>query len=566
MSYSSAFLQGARGRPRPPYRDPWMYFGSKADDPLGQGAPLWQRAAWLGLPYTNRGTGVLVPGEGATATTPGVKMAAVGGKGSGKSLLSALRCVHLVQAYPGSVGIVAANTYDQAFGTTGVQLARVAGEMGLKFRTRANAIIDGAKYPYVYHFEDFDSVVVLISLDEARNLEGRQFGWLVVEEVQDCAEDAIKTIDSRIRVVKGDHSRYFCGMPDDPNHWMYRYFEEGGFTLYEPTPDESDHVTGGYTKELRRIYAGDPVLLDRYLNGLRAGHSGVRVLSNFDTYRHVSPPKGSVNAALYEAMPVGKLSTYDPRRPLFVTFDFNVAPLCVSVWQEKPWTFDSGSERERTKMVLAQVGEYELWGGTTGEACAAILADYGQHRAGGLVIGDSTGSRRDTRSPGKSDWTIIRQRLGSLLHIRPGVVQAKQGVKRGPRRDEEGRVVREPKYLNPPKRDAVAALNEMLIDGDGDARLVFLPQSLLPSGGAAASCGSVKWRGESDIDAKNDSLGEDRRTVPRTHFFDGVTYIAYYLLRVRKGQEPERAARSQHAVQAVKAAHPAPTALGLAVV
>lgn len=133
-----------------------------------------------------------------------------------------------------------------------------------------------------------------------------------------------------------------------------------------------------------------------------------------------------------------RLTTYDPYRKLYVALDFNVNPMCAIAAQVKEWDFLHDLKQIR-KPVIAQVDEWELWGATTDRMTDMILEDYGDHPSGLVVLGDATGGRADTRSPGKTDCTIIKQKVreAKIPHAQmiPGLVR-KRKKKRQNRHDD----------------------------------------------------------------------------------------------------------------------------------
>jgi hypothetical protein len=445
----------------------------------------------------------------------GAECAAVGAKGSGKSFTFGMACIARVQQYPGIKIGLAANSYDQAYGSGAEKLAMVARQMGLRMVVRGEMMIDDFKHRNVYFFPDFNSKVCILSFDNIDLIEGTSWDGFWFEEIQDCDQRSVQTAISRARRGVCAPFFYFAGMPDDEHHWMYPFFDERGIPVYEPSFYENEHnVEPTYKAQLKRNYRGSDV--ERYLEGRRVALFKQKAIPNMRWSIHVQGLHESVEGSLTE-----RLCSYDPYRKLYLTIDFNVAPMCMSAWQIKEWDFARKGRGKNVKPVVVQVDEWEVWNATTADMMDAFLQDYESHTAGGEIVGDATGNRRDTRSPSETDWTIIKKKLATLPNfaVIPGLIrERKKKRKRGEKLVS---------YRNPNVRETVNILNNFMLDGQGDPRILFLPESAFTSGGAAKSVSEAQWNMLSKIDETNDK--QDDRSLPRTHFFDGVRYLGYHL-------------------------------------
>lgn len=141
---------------------------------------------------------------------------------------------------------------------------------------------------------------------------------------------------------------------------------------------------------------------------------------------------------------------YNPRKPLILCFDFNVAPGVAVVLQELGAdTFDILPGRTITT-VIGEV--YIPRNSNTLRVCNKILSDWGEHE--GLVIcyGDATGAASGSAKVKGSDWDLIKQALyphfGDRLHINVPL-------------------------KNPTERQRVNAVNSRLLSMNGDVRMVL---------------------------------------------------------------------------------------------
>lgn len=509
------FAQATKPKPVPAVKSPWAVFG--------RSAPEWAQCAWEGRSYTNPSQGNTLPGE-VTFKTPGGIIAAIGGKGAAKTFTASMADVEWVQEYPGGKMFIAANTYQQAFDTGGAKVAELCKAIGLHYVHREKMVLDGQRFLNVYYFPDFGSYICICSFDSIKNIEGSEWGRGHYEEIQDCKQIHVATASSRIRHQIGDHSEVYCGMPDDGGHWMYAYFNRLGCPLYEPPLSENLKNVPGQIERLKKIYpdANDRL---RYISGARISMHKSKALPKFQYDLHVTSPIAR------------RLSgTVDPHSRIFATFDFNVAPLCASLWQVRMVRFGEkeGVAEGTYHPTSVQVANIEIWSGGTRQACRSILERYGGHNGGWTIMGDATGERGDTRNPGETDWSIISDEFSSEsdVEIIPGVVKLKSRMGKLSSSLEDRK--RKLKAKNPPVRDRINYLNDELTREDGTPMMLFLDEmESMESGGAARSCDQAKYGPNGLIDSANDA--KDERHLPRTHFFDGVGYYAWLLRSVRLG-------------------------------
>jgi hypothetical protein len=218
---------------------------------------------------------------------------------------------------------------------------------------------------------------------------------------------------------------------------------------------------------------------------------------------------------------VTTLSAADPYRRLILRIEFNVPPMFMSAWQVKEfglWAAHCRAVHEAGSLLSGRVRDLER------HDMIDFLVEYEDHPSGGVVLGDATGNRRDTRSPSETDWTIIRKNLSELDHfgVIPGLVKKRKSVT-GRTRRGEGRIT----YSNPNRRETINLLNNFMIDEDGDPRILFLPGSQYESGGVAESVAGAEYDMTSKVDDSSDK--SDDRSLPRTHFFDGTRYVVYFV-------------------------------------
>jgi hypothetical protein len=100
----------------------------------------------------------------------------------------------------------------------------------------------------------------------------------------------------------------------------------------------------------------------------------------------------------FEDRHISKEAILNPRQTVYLSFDFNVDPICCSAHQ-----FGDG--------FYFTVAEWRVENSDTTELCKRINgSELGACHF--IITGDATGKRRDTRSGNRNDYTIIMQELG----------------------------------------------------------------------------------------------------------------------------------------------------------
>lgn len=496
------------GKTRPKYKDPF------ALQYLGARATVTQKELWPII-----------------RDTVGVKAALIGGKGSAKTTTAAGFLIDRAQKYPGSKAFIAAATYQQAIESCAYQITKVAKIMGLPFIYKKEMVIDDLPHRYVYYFPDFNSNICIRSEDNMDMIEGSEWDAGVLEEIQLWNMANVPTALARIRRGMGDHARMIVGLPEDQEHPQYAFLEENDFILREiSTVENLANLPDEYLGDLLKMYPGE---------------EGKRFISGERVSLHSLPVQAAYRSEIHKTGPVAKrLAFYDPYKPLVISFDFNVAPCCVTLWQVKNYKFNVIREDERNgekyeaveiKPIIAQVDEFEGWRVGTRGTCEMIIETYKNHTAGGIVLGDAAGNHSDTRTVSSSDWKIIQEEFAKIpdMAIKKGLVMNRRGQSGGrSSRRKEGGGEKLAKYSNPPLKDSIDNLNRALVDSDGDPGVVFLPESKYESGGASGSMSSTKYSASGSVDESPDR--QAGKKVRRTHYWATVRYAIWYLMPPNK--------------------------------
>ena len=267
---------------------------------------------------------------------------------------------------------------------------------------------------------------------------------------------------------------------DEPSHWMYteivqklefNKMGESGVRpsdimeiVYGNTYDNETNLAPGYIDSLETNV--DPKLFQRYVRSAWVSLTQGKMFYEFDRPTHVR--SCAINKTL----------------PLLVSSDFNVDPMCWSVWQ-------------RHKDELWCVDQLKMTGGADTEtACNEVMNRFSWCTRFEW-FGDATGRSGSTKSK-YSDYEIIRKKFagrGKSLNLNVPTA-------------------------NPSIRDSANAVNTMLKNTKGQTRLYFdkerCPDVILSVEGCAYKPGTLE---------KDESVDRDPRSKVKTHFGDTVRYV-----------------------------------------
>lgn len=507
-------------------------------------------------------------------------VAMIGAKGSAKTHWGACYAMTMAQKYPGSIGCLASNSYQQAKDNGGPILMKVCEKLGYPIDFYTHKKMGGRQYTNVYVITlapGVYSYVAVRSFDAISLIEGTEFDWGWAEEVQDATKDSFVVFVSRIRGGGSPNCIFAAGMPEPGTHWQYKMLPALGFIeedkyegrvekeffdpetgetekaivvgqMWEPSVFENKQNVGmAYINKLFELYSKEDA--ERYVYGKRGETRGDRV---FYQYRDGVHRLGGMSNILCH---------YDPSQKLIISYDFNVYPMSVSVYQPKPWNDDweflipeSGKWKDirdhkiydspekmvaPNRIVAAQIDEIEVYpdnpnGGMTYGMTQEIEDRYLDHQAEVVVLGDASGNQRRSSSD-TTDWKIIGESMQRF--VRPIVYRGlvtKRNLKTGAST-----------YSNPSQRDALQNANRVLMDGNSQVWVCFLPESKLDSGGVAASLTNLGFKANGDFDTKSEKKMD--RDIPRSHFADTFKYFCWYFRPPSRpvSKTPARSSKSE---------------------
>ena len=314
--------------------------------------------------------------------------------------------------------------------------------------------------------------VIFRTMEDPKRIVGYELADAAIDELdtlkEDHAEEAWRAINSRCRLKKPNGEPNTVAVATTPEGFklVYRLWEEDpkpGFKLYRAPTSSNPFVPPGYVEQLRAQYP--PHLLKAYLEGLFTNLVSGSVYPDFDR----------------------KLNHTDDviigNEPLHVGMDFNVnnmtAIVCV-MRQGEP-----SAVREFTKIR------------DTPAMCAALRKAFPDNPI--YVYPDASGQNGSSKDAADSDLQILKNARFQLF--------LKPGIKSG--------------YYNPKVKDRVAAVNRMILDGNGFRRFRINTRA----------CPTLAQCLEQQVYAKD---GTPDKSQGKDHGNDALGYFLSYVYPVTK--------------------------------
>lgn len=295
-----------------------------------------------------------------------------GGLGSGKTHAGGLWAAYMAVNYPGTKGIITANSYSQLKKATLTKFFEILNSLNIKYHYKQQ---DG-----VIHIGE--STIYAISMEKYDLLRGIEVGWAWSDECAFYKEEAYQVLIGRIRDKDGPCQWKGTTTPNGFN-WLYKRFvvnpPDSSKVVYSATTDNIENLSHNYVKDLKRQY--DERLAKQELDGQFVNLNSGNVYYGFDRHEHVKeiPLKDGL---------------------FYIGLDFNVHPLCgvFAIFRNN---------------TLFIVDELYLENSNTFAAAKEIRTRYPNNLL--RVVADSTGDRRRTSSS-TTDLEILRR---SQLEVVP---------------------------------------------------------------------------------------------------------------------------------------------------
>jgi hypothetical protein len=265
------------------------------------------------------------------------------------------------------------------------------------------------------------------SAEHAEAIAGPNVASALVDEPALISQKAWRNTAARVRHTSAKLRQTCAAGTADDLSWMQEYF----FDPERPARYKRYEMA---TTDNRELLEFDPTYVDRVMENASEAeiqafvHGKGVLLDGQPAY----PPFDELFHWREDVPP------YDPKQPVILCCDFNVAPMCWVIAQRRIGT--SGPEVHVLDGLTLDVA-------TTDSACDAFLEKYPSCPGGIQVYGDCNGRNRDVRSH-RSNYDIIKARLTVA-----------------------GPVSLYVPTFNPPVTDRLSAMNRMLKSGTGVTRL-----------------------------------------------------------------------------------------------
>ena len=292
----------------------------------------------------------------------------------------------------------------------------------------------------------------------------------------------------------------FIGVPEGRNHyfdlWQFANDPENadewvGFTWHSSEVLDPKEIASARKRMdarlFRQEYEGDFVTMEG------------RIYYGFDRKLHID-----------------KSLRYDPRLPLIVCLDFNVAPGSAVICQIQDYHGDREDVAKQIVVVLSEV--HQAQDSTTPEVCREILDKWGHHTKEVIIYGDASGGNKGTAKTDGSDWTLVKKTF------------ATRWIASGRMRGSGQLRFRVPKS-NPAIRDRVNAVNTHLQAADGTISTLVHP-----------SCKELIRDFEGVLAVKGSGGEIDKKNLKRTHWTDGFGYFIHRAFPLKVNKTTSRAA------------------------
>lgn len=303
-----------------------------------------------------------------------------GGYGSGKTFSGSLLGILLALRYPGIVGLVGAQTVGLLRDTTLKQYLEHLDNMGIQYsyaKTESKIIFENGSEILFRHLEEDDK------------LKSLNLGFVEIEEMSDIPYATFLMLLGRLRQEKkpGWHNfryRLFGHTnPEQSRGWIYENFVTHPKSNYRrvlaPSTDNI-YLPKGYLDTMKESYNED------YYNMYVLG-------KDIDFAQGLLTKHFNKDAQVLEEIDI------DPKKPIHITCDFNIDPMCWYVCQHYNGNVYILRELVRTNT-------------TTQESTVALADILTSYKDCDIIInGDSTGNSDTTKG---ADYIIMRNELKKL--------------------------------------------------------------------------------------------------------------------------------------------------------
>ena len=239
-----------------------------------------------------------------------------------------------------------------------------------------------------------------------RKIRGPNWGWAVINEATLISLTRFREVAGRVRIKRTPYPQIASsGTPEGIAHWAYETFVEKPWPrsriIYGDTRNNLENLNDDYIATLEGSY--DQVMLDAYLRGLFVNMNSNRFYYSYDPGKHHD-----------------ELIYRDHAQEIHVSLDYNVSPMCATLWHIVPVTDGMGFPIKDTygqpMLQLKGFDQIEIEDDAdTHKMCDALFA-RGCSPDTTTIYPDPAGKQRSTKGP--PDNEILKSRGFYKIRVR----------------------------------------------------------------------------------------------------------------------------------------------------
>lgn len=262
-------------------------------------------------------------------------------------------------------------------------------------------ILESNHIPYEYHQTDkwfkFPWSKGKIQVFSCENkIRGPNLAAATINEVTLISFERYKEIIGRVR-IKGAKCPQIAssGTPEGISHWAYEFFvenpDENKRIIYGSTRANSENLDPNYIKTLEQTY--DKVMIDAYLEGMFVNMNSHRFYYAYNQNEH-------------DDITIERIHGAD----VYVSLDFNVAPMCATLWHYLPVKDEDGinkrNEYGQPLMQLLAFDQIKILDGAETKQMSQAMYQRDLSPDSTIIFPDPAGKQRSTQ--GKPDIEILK--------------------------------------------------------------------------------------------------------------------------------------------------------------
>lgn len=300
----------------------------------------------------------------------------LGGIGAGKSLTGAHWLLNKIVEFPKCDLMICANTYSQLMNASVKTFTNLLDDLGIAY----NAVLSGARK----RIEVGYNTIYLYSLDKPDSIRGIEIAFSWLDEVAFSTLEALNVVRGRMRGQFADYRQILMTTSGNGFNFLYDIFGnmiDDTKRLISAKTKDNIFLPEGYYDELVDNYGGENTdlaqqeLFGKFVN-LQAG----AIYNMFDRKINV------------------KSCQLDKNYPVYVGVDYNIDQMSATYIQ-----FIQGTFYQCNEVSL------EHRNANTFDLSDRILDDLKDFKEV-FIIPDSTGRARSSKTSGKSDHQIMREK------------------------------------------------------------------------------------------------------------------------------------------------------------